>query len=155
MNRVRPPRHGFTLIELMIVVAIIGILASIAVPKFADLLRKSKEGQTKGNLGSLRSILNIYYSEMEGLYPSNIWQQNSSVLSGLAPRYTNSIPKVEFGNYHGPTNAVFCHQPDDLAHDGAGWGYQGASNYPADANVGRIWVMCTHTDNKGTLWNQY
>ena len=59
MNRVRPPRHGFTLIELMIVVAIIGILASIAVPKFADLLRKSKEGQTKGNLGSLRSILNI------------------------------------------------------------------------------------------------
>jgi prepilin-type N-terminal cleavage/methylation domain-containing protein len=61
-------KSGFTLIELMIVVAIIGILASIAIPKFADLIRKSKEGATKGNLGSLRSALSIYYGDMEGTY---------------------------------------------------------------------------------------
>jgi prepilin-type N-terminal cleavage/methylation domain-containing protein len=62
---------GFTLIELMIVVAIIGILASIAIPKFASLVRKAQEGATKGSLSSIRAALQIYYGDMEGLFPSN------------------------------------------------------------------------------------
>src|SRR3989339_520177 len=62
-------QKGFTLIELMIVVAIIGILSAIAIPKFADLIRKSNEGATKGNLGAVRSAISIYYGEMEGLFP--------------------------------------------------------------------------------------
>lgn len=61
--------NAFTLIELMIVVAIIGILASIAIPKFADLIRKLQEATTKGNLGVLRSALSIYYVDNEGFYP--------------------------------------------------------------------------------------
>ena len=64
-----PSRRGFTLIELMIVVAIIGTLSAIAVPKFASLVRKSQDGATKGNLGRLRSAMSIYYSDMEGYYP--------------------------------------------------------------------------------------
>ena len=61
---------GFTLIELMIVVAIIGILSAIAIPKFADLIRKSNEGATKGNLGAVRSAITIYYGTNAGLFPS-------------------------------------------------------------------------------------
>ncbi|HOI42492.1 MAG TPA: prepilin-type N-terminal cleavage/methylation domain-containing protein, partial [Elusimicrobiales bacterium] len=63
-------KKGFTLIELMIVVAIIGILAAIAIPKFADLINKSKEGATKGALSSVRSAINVYYGDNEGWYPS-------------------------------------------------------------------------------------
>ena len=62
---------GFTLIELMIVVAIIGILAAIAIPKFVELLCKSKDGAMAGDLGSLRSAIVAYYARTDGTFPCN------------------------------------------------------------------------------------
>lgn len=60
---------GFTLIELMLVVAIVGLLATIAIPKFGNLIDKSREAVVKGNIGNLRSALSIYYADNEGIYP--------------------------------------------------------------------------------------
>src|SRR5688500_14694006 len=62
-------KKGFTLIELMIVVAIIGILSAIAIPQFANMVAKSQEGASKGNLGTIRFALSIYYDDTEGYYP--------------------------------------------------------------------------------------
>jgi prepilin-type N-terminal cleavage/methylation domain-containing protein len=61
--------RGFTLIELMLVVAIIGLLAAIAIPKFSDMIDKSREAALKGQLGTLRSALTLYYADNEGVYP--------------------------------------------------------------------------------------
>ena len=44
---------GFTLIELMIVVAIVGILAAIAVPNYFNYLAKSQQAEAKTNLGAI------------------------------------------------------------------------------------------------------
>lgn len=78
------PARGFTLIELMLVVAIVALLAAIAIPKFANLIDKAKEAGMKGNLGVLRSALTIYYADNEGLYP----------------KYDNLTPLVTRGMYH-------------------------------------------------------
>jgi len=146
-------RAGFTLIELMIVVAIIGILAAIAIPKFASLIRQSGEGASKGNLGAIRSALSIYYGDLDGQYPSG--------LEGLtvAGKYLAAVPVAKAPSYH-PDSSV-----DDILPGGCvavnydvndfgsgGWVYCDA---PADAGYGNAIVNCTHTDTKGSVWSSY
>lgn len=139
-------RKGFTLIELMIVVAIIGILAAIAIPKFAELIRKSSEGASKGNLGSLRSALSIYYGDMEGVYPAT---PAAMTVNG---KYLSAIPVAKAPNYHADSSVSVLGSAQATPNDGAGWWYQ---DIATNANVGAVMVNCTHTDTKGSVWTVY
>ncbi|PID73716.1 MAG: dolichyl-phosphate-mannose--protein mannosyltransferase [Desulfobacterales bacterium] len=56
-------KKGFTLIELMIVVAIIGILAAIAIPNFLTYQCKSKQSEAKTNLGAIANSEETYMAE--------------------------------------------------------------------------------------------
>ncbi len=62
---------GFTLIELMIVVAIIGILAAIAVPRFGDILDRAREANLRGELSTVRSATTLYYGR-HYFFPASI-----------------------------------------------------------------------------------
>jgi prepilin-type N-terminal cleavage/methylation domain-containing protein len=90
-NMVQNKQKGFTMIELMIVVAIIGILAAIALPKFADMIEKSREGSTKGNVGALKSANAIYYGDMQGVWPTTI----NTVSTYKYSLYLDIIPQVK------------------------------------------------------------
>lgn len=61
-------RHGFTLIELLIVVVIIGILAAIAIPKFADTKEKAYFATMKGDLRNLITAQEAFAADNGGMY---------------------------------------------------------------------------------------
>lgn len=95
----RKNEKGFTLIELMIVVAIIGILAAIAIPKFAEMLEKSRDGATKGNIGSLKSAISIYYGDQEGVWPIDLTYGTAAIMATnnlvFKAKYMDDIPAVK------------------------------------------------------------
>lgn len=152
--------HGFTLIELMLVVAIIGLLAAIAVPKFGNLIIKAKEAGVKAQLGALRSAFSIYQADNEGYYP----MATLFVDRILVPKYIEQIPSISI-----PTVSESIHP-------------KGSRFLPADApqdinwfpNAGRPWftqiwttpqghsymtgfigVNCTHPDSNGRIWSTW
>jgi MSHA pilin protein MshA len=60
-SRIRS-HSGFTLIELVIIIVVLGILAAVAIPKYQDITNEAKAAACKGALGSLRSGVSIYYA---------------------------------------------------------------------------------------------
>jgi len=64
-------QRGFTLIEMLVVVALIGILATVAVGQYQRSIVKAKEAALRENLFVMRSQINIYFSD-KGEYPMDL-----------------------------------------------------------------------------------
>ncbi|WP_447971415.1 type IV pilin protein [Nitrospira sp. M1] len=66
-----PYKNGFTLLELLIVVAIAAILITLAVPSFQTSSTKAKEAALKQNLFTMRSLIDQFYAD-RGKYPATL-----------------------------------------------------------------------------------
>ena len=86
MKRVQ---QGFTLIELMIVVAIIGILAAIAIPAYQDYIARSQASEAVQLLGGGKTPLSEFYGNA-GMWPLAA----ASVMSTLSGKYVSKVSYV-------------------------------------------------------------
>ncbi len=78
-------QQGFTLIELVMVIVIIGVLSAIIVPNFVDYVGRSQAASTKANLQLLNTAVQTYRSDNSGGWPANN-------LSNVVPTYLPSVP---------------------------------------------------------------
>ncbi len=84
--------RGFTLVELMIVVVILALLASIAVYSYSRILDRSKQKKAMIDMNTFVGALDAYYGE-KGHYPDN-----SEGLKALVPEFIKSIPNDPWGH---------------------------------------------------------
>jgi general secretion pathway protein G len=106
--------RGFTLIEIIIVFALIGILVGLALPRYGHARRKAQEAVLKENLFVMRKLINEYYTD-KGKYPATLRtlvEENYlrtlpiDPMTGSAdtwqeikdqPSYEEMVPGVEYG----------------------------------------------------------
>ena len=85
----RKSESGFTLLELIVVIAIVGILAAVAMPKLKDVPRKANEAVLKTNLHTLRDVIDQHYGD-KGRYPASL---EALVEGGYLRKIPNDITK--------------------------------------------------------------
>jgi len=109
----RKGQEGFTLIELMVVVIIIGVLAAVVVPRFSGQTEKARIAAAKAELASMKTIIDIYYVENDS-YPDeddigDVLEEsgiNWPVEDPWGHNYTYEVDNdnAEYSIYGGPDN---------------------------------------------------
>ncbi len=102
LRTMKKNRKGFTLVELMVVVVIIGILVAIAVPVYSNVTDKAEESAVLANLRTINgAIASMQSSETE---PSGGW--STTEITTRMPNYINGYSSIKPGTYSVVANAA-------------------------------------------------
>jgi general secretion pathway protein G len=142
-------KRGFSVVELMIVVSVLGILAAIVVPQFQGQSTQAKEAVARDSLRILRSAIELYTAQHSGVPPGyeddnpQIPPTSSSFYDQLVVNriYLSKIPKNPFNNLRDIRMIGNAETFPEKAIDGYGWVYQPATmtirlNWPGSGSDG-------------------
>jgi general secretion pathway protein G len=135
MNR----RAGFTLIELVVVVMIIGVLVGIAAPRMLNIMGDATDNGARQSLGVLRDAIERYASENGGSYPSGT---EAEVKDALKQYLRGPFPKSPVGAAPADALSVTTGNAALVSDNAGGWMY--------NSTTGEIIINCTDTSQDGS-----
>jgi MSHA pilin protein MshA len=142
MNSSSPGRSGFTLIELMAVVLILGILAGVALPRFLDYGNQAREAACKGALGGVRAGVANYYANEAVINGTALYPDRDQLTDGSTMQ--EELPQNPYNSSNAVVTATSLQAAARTAPlaGGAGWAYYDGSGggdavfYANTSNVG-------------------
>lgn len=105
LTKVKKDTSGFTIVELLIVIVVIGILAALVINTFSGIQARARDTERKADVNSIHSNLAVYYTD-NGYYPTAA-NLNTTNLSDLDGEALND-PQ---GNALGATGAQYSYTP--------------------------------------------
>lgn len=91
-------RKGFTILELLIVIAVISILIGIALPRFRGMQDEGNIAKAKGELRTLQTAVESYYIHNDYAYPATGSAALETALTSAVPNIIDYVPSDPFGS---------------------------------------------------------
>jgi general secretion pathway protein G len=155
--RANAKARGFTLIEILIVVVILGILAAIVIPQFNNATTSSKSTSVSTTAQTLRGAVQLYYYQHNDTLPpaANFWTLMSTQTDANGNPYTSSSTSGPFGPYMQsiPLNALNLAStvidanvaPGSAVSSACGW------EYDYNSGTGNGMIHGTNSDFKSVV----